>query len=458
MIPTRHGGRAILLTLLTNTIYLLLIAAASPIIAYRMIVQGKYRQGWSHKLLGRLPARTSEQTTIWFHAVSVGEVLLLQLIIPRLREQRNDLQIVISTTTHTGQDVAKEKYPDCTVCYCPLDFSWAVKNGLNRVKPDLLVLVELELWPNLIREANRQRIPLAIINGRLSEKSFRGYRKIKPLIGSLLQRFQTIAVQSETYADRFRKLGASWVQVKVTGSVKFDQVTTDRQNSQTQTLRDLLGLRQEETILIAGSTQAPEEDYALQAYESLRPEFPHLRLIVVPRHKERFEEVARLIERKNLPLLRRSSVTASSANESTSPENPVILLDTLGELGACWGLADIAYVGGSLTNRGGQNMIEPAAYGAVITFGPNTGNFRDAVLLLKDANAATVISDGEQMVPVFANFLQNPVLMTQMGARAREAVLPQQGATRRTVESLLSLLPQLTDSSKNSVISSNRAA
>ncbi len=445
--------------MLTNTIYLLLIAAASPIIAYRMIVQGKYRQGWSHKFLGLLPVRQSEEKTIWFHAVSVGEVLLLQSILPKLHEQHDDLKIVISTTTHTGQAVAKEKYPDCTICYCPLDFSWAVKNGLSRVKPDLLVLVELELWPNLIREADRKRIPLAIINGRLSERSFRGYQKIRPVISSLLQTFYLISAQSESYADRFRKLGAGWAQVNVTGSVKFDQVTTDRQNSQTENLRLLLGVKEHETVLIAGSTQAPEEDYALQAYESLKPTFPHLRLILVPRHKERFEEVARLITRKNLPLTRRSSLPESPQPVSSSAdESSVILLDTLGELGACWGLAEIAYVGGSLTNRGGQNMIEPAAYGAAITFGPNTGNFRDAVLLLKDANAATVISDGQQMAPVFQRFLESPDLTREMGQRARQAVLPQQGATQRTVDSLLSLLTQSTESPKNTVITTNRAA
>jgi 3-deoxy-D-manno-octulosonic-acid transferase len=444
---TRHGGRAILFSLLTNTIYLLLITAASPIIAYRMIVQGKYRQGWSHKFLGLLPVRQTEGTTIWFHAVSVGEVLLLQSILPKLHEQHDNLKIVISTTTHTGQVVAKDKYPDCTICYCPLDFSWAVKNGLRRVKPDLLVLVELELWPNLIREADRQRIPLAIINGRLSENSFHGYQRIRPVTSSLLQKFHSISAQSESYADRFQKLGAGSAQVNVTGSVKFDQVTTDRQNPQTEKLRLLLGLKDHETILIAGSTQAPEEDYALQAYESLKATFPHLRLILVPRHKERFEEVARLITRKNAPLLRRSSLLEPPQSKPPSAdEKSVILLDTLGELGACWGLADIAYVGGSLTNRGGQNMIEPAAYGAAITFGPNTGNFRDAVLLLKDADAAIVIPDGEQMIPVFKRFLEDPDLIRDMGKRARQAVLPQQGATQRTVETLLTLLPQSTES------------
>ena len=424
-----------------------------------MIARGKYRQGWSQKLLGRLPYQHHEGTTVWFHAVSVGEVLLLQSIIPELQERYGDLNVIISTTTHTGQDVARKKYPDCTVCYCPLDFSWAVKRSLRRIQPDLLVLVELELWPNLIREASRQQIPLAIINGRLSEKSFNGYQKIRPLIASLLQRFQMIAAQNETYAKRFRKLGAGWEQVQVTGSVKYDQVKTDRDNPETRQLRELFGLQDSETILIAGSTQSPEEDFVLKSYRTLKPNYPQLRLIVVPRHQERFEEVALLIASHHLPFVRRSNLPRSSAKESnTSQTDPVILLDTLGELGACWGLADLAYVGGSLTNRGGQNMMEPAAFGATVMFGPNTHNFRDAVFLLKTAEAATVVPEGQNMTPVIEYFLQNPGVARIMGERARQAVLPQQGATTRTVDSLLSLLPEGEHNVKNRGFTAKRAA
>ncbi|MBD3673899.1 MAG: 3-deoxy-D-manno-octulosonic acid transferase [Planctomycetaceae bacterium] len=424
-----------------------------------MLVQGKYRRGWSQKLLGRLPSQNREETTIWFHAVSVGEVLLLKSLIPELREQYGELNIVISTTTHTGQDVARTKYPDCTVCYCPLDFSWAVSRGLRRIQPDLLVLVELELWPNLIRAASQQQIPLAIINGRLSEKSFNGYRKIRPVISSLLQRFQMIAVQNETYASRFRKLGAGCEQVRVTGSVKYDQITTDRNHPETQALRDLFGFKDSETVLIAGSTQAPEEAFVLQTYKTLKPAFPHLRLIVVPRHQERFEEVASLIASHTLPFVRRSNLPRTPTEEvNSSKPDPIILLDTLGELGACWGLADLAYVGGSLTNRGGQNMIEPAAFGATVMFGPNTHHFRDAVFLLKTAEAATVIPEGRNMTSVIQHFLENPDVAHKMGERARQAVLPQQGATQRTVNSLLSLLPKQQKHAKNRGNALKRAA
>lgn len=445
-----------MIAILANLCYLMLIAIALPVLVWRMVVQGKYRQGWSQKFLGKLPERNTGRPVVWFHAVSVGEVLLLRSIITELTTERDDLDIVISTTTHTGQDVAKEKFPDCTVCYCPLDFSWAVRNGLTRVRPDLLVLVELELWPNLIREAGRQQIPIAIINGRLSEKSYRGYRQLKPLIGGLLKRFQTIAVQSETYADRFLALGADLGTVQITGSVKFDQVNLERDNPRTLELRQLFGLRDEETILIAGSTQSPEEEYVLEAYRSLKDTHPNLRLIVVPRHKERFEQVARLISDRGFPLLRRSRI--DERPEIDSESHPVILLDTLGELGTCWGLADIAYVGGSLTNRGGQNMIEPAAYGAAVMFGPNTQNFRDVVLLLLAADAAQVVPDKGSLEPMIRQSLEDPQSAFAQGHRARNVVLPQQGATARTMRCLLELLPEPSKKPEKSTIPAERAA
>jgi 3-deoxy-D-manno-octulosonic-acid transferase len=262
-------------------------------------------------------------------------------------------------------------------------------------------------------------------------------------------------VQTETYAERFVALGAAPETVQVTGSVKFDQVNLDRGNPHTLELKRLFGLRDDETVLIAGSTQSPEDKYILDAYESLKDSCPSLRLIVVPRHQERFEEVAKLIGRRGFPLLRRSEIGQSRqairvagddrreapANESCDlSRRPVILLDTLGELSACWGLADIAFVGGSFTNRGGQNMIEPAAYGAAVMFGPNTQNFRDVVHLLLAADAARVVPNGASLEPMIREYLDNPEQTMAQGRRARDVVLPQQGATSRTVETLLNLL------------------
>ena len=419
---------------LLNAFYAILIAAAFPFLLYRRVRQGKYRTGWREKLFGELPELPAGRERIWLHAVSVGEVLLVKSLIAALRERRPDVEIVLTVTTETGLEVARKQYPELVTCFFPLDFSWAVDRALRRIKPMALMLAELELWPNLILAASRRGVRLAVVNGRLSEKSFRGYAKLRPLVAQLLRRFEFIAVQSEEYADRFRKLGADPGRVIVTGSVKFDGASTDRCNAKTLELRTAFGIAEQETVFIAGSTQEPEEAYALATWRSLLPEFPQLRLILVPRHKERFEEVARLVEAERMPLARRSRGSAETGWTGTRPAKPVLLLDTLGELGACWGLADVAFVGGSLNSaRGGQNMIEPAAYGAAVLFGPDTRNFREAVDLLLKAEGALVVRSADELTSAVRELLGNAALRSQMGACGRMAVAAHRGATERTV-------------------------
>ena len=444
---------------LLNFAYLALICAATPWLLVRSLRQGKYRSGWRQKFCGDVPELERIAVRVWFHAVSVGEVLLLRGLIAELRSRRPDVDVVVTTTTVTGHDLARRQYPDLTVCYCPLDFSWAVRRALLRLKPTALVLAELELWPNLILAASERGVRLAIVNGRLSENSFRGYRKLRPLIARLLKRFDVIAVQSDEYAERFLALGAAANRVAVTGSVKYDGVCTDRGNPQTLELRKAFEIGDDEPVLIAGSTQQPEEEYAIAAWKELTAEFPNLRLILVPRHKERFEEVAQVVIRQGLPIVRRSRGQSedrgqrsevSSRHQDSSPghqapgtrhqshaRSPILLLDTLGELGACWGLADIAFVGGSLTSRGGQNMIEPAAYGAAVLFGPDTRNFRDAVQLLLSAEAAIVVRDQSELTAAVRRLLSDRDERRAMGDRACAAVTAHRGATGRTLELLL---------------------
>jgi 3-deoxy-D-manno-octulosonic-acid transferase len=376
----------------------------------------------------------------------VGEVLQLEPVLTELRRKLPSVEFVISTTTPTGLSVAKSKFPRDRVCYFPLDFSWAVREAMRRVRPTAIVLVELELWPNFVLHAHRCGLPLALINGRVSERSSRGYARIRPLMARWLGCFEMLAAQNALYADRLAALGAPHDRLRVTGSIKFDRVMTDRGNPQTTELRQCFGIGQSERVFIAGSTQQPEESAALDAYVALSRTYPELRLIVVPRHKERFDEVARLIESRGLPLVRRSQARAIDIFRRET--RPVLLLDTLGELAACWGLADVAFVGGSLTNRGGQNMIEPAGYGAALLFGPNTQNFRDVVEVLLAEEAARVVHDTAELTAALADCLANPVRAQAQAARAQKLVLAQQGATARTVELLtgLSCFAHLADS------------
>ncbi len=425
-----------------NLVYSGLLLTVSPLLIYRRIRHGKYRGGWREKLTGSLTRRFPDRRCIWFHAVSVGEVLQLQKVLDETQARFPDAELFVTTTTDTGYDVARTKYPQHTVSYFPLDFTWGVSRALASIKPDLVVLVELELWPNFIFQCRRRQIPLALINGRIGEKSFRGYSRAKPLMRRVLNCFQVLATQNATFARRLQDLGGPADCLAVTGNIKFDRVESDRNNPRTTELRRAFGIKPDEQVLIAGSTQSPEEMYALDAWRILRKDFPKLRLILVPRHKERFDEVAELVHQRGVPLVRRTeSTTALDATVCENPTSPVLLLDTLGELAACWGLADIAFVGGSLTNRGGQNMLEPAGYGAAILFGPNTWNFKEITEALLSRQAARVVRDPDEMLRTLRDLLEHPDQALQMGSIARQFVSEQQGATVRTVDLIARLIP-----------------
>ena len=286
---------------LLNFVYLLVLVVAAPWLLWTSFRKGKYREGLAEKFLGRVPIRESERKCAWFHAVSVGEVNLLPHLVQEFQKQRPDWDCVISTTTQTGMALAKERFPELTVFYCPLDFSWAVRTALKRIRPNLLVLAELELWPNLISMADRAGAATCVVNGRLSPSSFRGYGRIRPFVARLLRKIRLIAAQDETYAQRFRQLGAPADRVVNTGSMKFDGAVTDRENAGTRNLRELAGFSKDDVVFLAGSTQEGEESAALDAYSRLHETHPELRLILVPRHPERFDSVARLLEESSFP-------------------------------------------------------------------------------------------------------------------------------------------------------------
>ncbi|WP_437185928.1 3-deoxy-D-manno-octulosonic acid transferase [Planctomicrobium sp. SH668] len=438
--PIRSGK--IVLSLVLNLCYGLLVILALPMVIWKRVRTGKYKIGWGQKLLGRLPTSQSNDERIgpriWLHAVSVGEVLQLRQIVDHLQVSLPDVSIFISTTTETGYAVAKEKLTGCDVGFFPLDFSWAVRNALRRVRPDMIVLVELEIWPNFILTASRLQIPLVLINGRLSEKSFKGYSKLGPLIRRIFSAFTAIGVQTEEYRDRFCALGANAQTTCVTGSIKFDGVATNPANPVTLELRNWLQFDESSPIFVAGSTQAPEERYALSAYLALIQEFPCLRMIIVPRHPERGRELVEMIRQSGVSVLQRSSRELIKG----SCDIPAIgLLDTVGELGACWGLADIAFVGGSFTNRGGQNMLEPAAFGAAVCFGPNTWNFKQIVELLLAQNASRRVQTEIELENFVRAMLTDQPAAEEMGRKAKELVLSQKGATERTIRLILNSLP-----------------
>jgi 3-deoxy-D-manno-octulosonic-acid transferase len=269
---------------LRDAVYLLLLACLSPVLLFRAWTRKKYRTGWSAKLLGKAPRRLGDRPCVWFHAVSVGEVKLLRPVVEELSRRRPDVEIVISTTTDTGLAIARREYPDLLTFYAPLDFSWAVRNALRRIRPTVLALVELELWPNLIEQAARSGARVAVVNARLSERSFAGYRRLGRLLAPTLGLLDLVAAQGEEYARRFAALGVPPARVRVTGSVKYDGLEADRANAATRALRQALGISTSEIVFVAGSTMEGEEAAALAAYRGARVEHPGLRLVLVPRH------------------------------------------------------------------------------------------------------------------------------------------------------------------------------
>ena len=421
---------------LLNLLYLILLVLASPWLLASAFRKGKYRTGFGEKFLGLVPVRTSKATCVWIHAVSLGEVSLISSLVRELRGRHPDWDIAISTTTLTGYTLAKSRYAEHLVFYCPLDFSWAVRRAMKRLRPKLLVLAELELWPNLIAAAKNTGAKVAIVNGRLSDRSFRGYRRFRPVVRRLVEQIDLVAAQNPIYADRFLELGASGDSVFVTGSLKFDGAQTDRENPATVRLGLLAGFQPGDTICLAGSTQQPEEQFALDAFRQLASEHPRLRLVIVPRHPDRFAEVAKLIAASGLSWQQRTRLE----QDGPDPAARVLLVDRVGELGAWWGTADIAYVGGSMGSRNGQNMIEPAAYGAAVSFGPKTHNFRDVVTALLNAQAAIVVQDANELTAFVRRCLEEHQFGQDLGAQARRVVASQLGATKRTVDALDALV------------------
>ncbi len=421
--------------LLLDALYLLALAVLSPWLVWRAAATGRYRRDLGAKLLGRVDVPNPDGKPVaWFHGVSVGEVHLLGPLVTAFRKRHPDWLVVVSSTTDTGLEEARKRFADLPVIAYPFDFSWSVAAALDEVKPALVVLAESEMWPNLLAAAARRGVPVAVVNARMSPRSFARLRRLAALARRLMFRHvAAFAVQSPDYADRLRQLGVDPGKLTVTGSVKYDGATGDRDTPKARELKRLLGVAASPLLVwVAGSTHAPEEAIVLDVFAKLRPRFPDLRLVLVPRHPDRFAEVAQLVERSGLPFVRRSQV-----KEPLAEMPAVVLLDTVGELGAAWGLADVGYTGGSLDGqRGGQSMIEPAGYGVPTLFGPHVWNFRDAANRLIDAGGAVMVRDAAELERELAKLLEDADLRRRMGEAARKLVREQQGATERTLDVL----------------------
>ncbi len=424
---------------LLNLIYLAAWLVLIPGLCWQAWYRNKPMRGLAAKWLGRVKyqpeASARDCPVAWFHGVSLGEIHLLRQVVAQFRRRFPDWQCVVSTTTATGFDEAAKHFSDLPVFFWPFDFTWAVNHALRTVQPTLVVLSEGEMWPNFIAAAKRQGVKIALINGRMSPRSARRFVTFRWLLAGVFGQLDWIGAQNDEYRAHYAQLGAT--NVVTTGNIKYDGVNTDRANPRTQALRGLLGIGPDALTWVAGSTQEPEESLAIAVYRRAKAQFPALRLILVPRHPERFDEVAHLLQRSGLRLVRRSMLQPGA----TVRQDAIILVDTIGELGAVWGLADVAFVGGSLDGkRGGQNMIEPSAYGAAVVFGPHTWNFKQTVADLLACDAALQVQDAEALEAAVLRLLGDADLRRRLGQAARQFVLSQQGATDRTLDALQALL------------------
>jgi 3-deoxy-D-manno-octulosonic-acid transferase len=405
----------------------------------QMSRHGKYRAGLRERL-GRVPAHLvagAARPTIWVHAVSVGEVRAVSHLIAELGLRFPQHRIVVSTTTDTGQKLARKSFGGGNVFYFPLDLAFAIRPYLRLLRPELVVMAETEFWPNFLRLARASGARIAVVNARISDRSWPRYRQFRFAYARILRSLDLFLAQSEDDAKRLCDIGAPAERVYVSGNLKFD-VPTPPAPPIVASLRSLLQQSGAGPVIVCGSTVDEEEPLLLRAFENVLASYPRAVMILAPRHPERFTVVAQLLEKLGIRFWRRSLWTGDAI------AGGVLLIDTIGELAALYALADVAFVGGSLVPQGGHNIIEPAQYGVAIVVGSHTENFRDIVRIFQSRDAVRVVGPVELPL-VLMELLSNRSAREALGRRAAETLRSQTGATRRTAEALEKLLEPTRD-------------
>lgn len=412
-----------------DLIFLIFVIIYLPIYFFRK----KFHQGFWLRL-GILPKDLELERPIWLHAVSIGEVMAVKSLIEELRNIYATKKFVISTVTATGNKVAQgiaKEYDFVT--YLPLDFSSIVRSVIDRINPSIFIIAETEIWPNLINYLYKKNIPIVVVNGRISDVSFRGYSSIKFLLKPVLEKISIFCMQTERDADKLMHLGVPKVNIHITGNMKFDTAVYKEKVKDSIELRSKLDLDPQDKLFAAGSTHPGEEEIILEAYKDLQTQFSNLKILIAPRHPERSKDIAKISSRFGLCGIFISTLTAGSPSRVIKP---VFILDVIGQLGNFYSIADIVFVGGSLIKRGGHNILEPAFLGKPILFGPYMFNFQDIADLFLCNKASIMVYDQEELKINIQDLLNNPAKIIELGQRARQLILENQGATKRNVELL----------------------
>ena len=428
-----------------------------PLFLFKALAHGKYIAGFRQRL-GSVPAM-SGKPVIWLHCVSVGETQAARPLAARLKQQFPHHALVVSTITLTGQKLARNVFRTQaeSVFYFPFDWRWSVRRALKAINPVAVLIMETELWPNFLRECKAREIPVALVNGRISRQSFRRYTLIKFFLRRVLASLNIAIMQSEADAERLQSLGMPSDKLFTAGNLKFDAEGGSDLAETTAEIAERFGLQSDVPLILAASTHAPEEEIILESFKQLRTKQP-ARLMIAPRHPERFNEVASLIQDSGLSWTRRMNIADTSDRDAD-----VILLDTIGELPATYSLAAVVFVGGSIVDRGGHNVLEPAVAGSAVVTGAHTHNFQAIMNLMEQSEAIIKLPAAEgknairEVTNVLARLLADPDERGRLGLRAKQLVAENQGAAERTLRLVAPLLSdkQPESSRSDSILAAN---
>jgi 3-deoxy-D-manno-octulosonic-acid transferase len=411
-------------------------------------------RGQGESFWPRLGLKLPEEPTppgsprLWLHGVSVGEI---QAAIPLVQELRTLLpraSFILSTGTETGQLLARKHFSPqgARVCYFPLDIPWAVRRYLDYLRPQVFIGLESEIWPNFLSQAHQRGVRLALVNARLSDKSLIRYIKYSRYLSSIFDLYDVVAAGSLPDFQRWQRLGIAPSRLHLTGNLKYDRLLQGRDETRLQEFRGFLqGAKPKPAqasgpVWLAASTHPGEEELVAEAYRDLLAPYPALTLILAPRHPQRAPDLARLCERRGLPC----HLWTSLKSGRETRRHPVVIIDTIGDLFTLYGLADVTFVGGSLVPHGGQNILEPAAWGRAPTYGPHLGNFLWAQDILEEAGAGIMVTDAATLAQAVKNLLDHPRERQELGRQAQAALIPHQGASRRQAELIAELAQKVT--------------
>lgn len=423
-----------------NILYILALMLYCPVIVYKAIRQGRYRIGWADRF-GKIKLKSTDKPCIWIHAVSMGEVNSTKTIIEGLQDKLPQYSIAISTTTDTGYARATALYADKhSVFFFPFDFSFVIKRAFKNIRPALCILVELELWPNFIQTCKDNNVPVMVVNGRISDRSFPSYKKIKRPVSRIFRNLTLVLAQTDEYAQRFIHLGCEPENVITTGSLKYDTAQIADSVAGADAITDKLNISNQH-LIVAGGTGPGEEKIILDVYKKLINEnvAKNLRLAVVPRKPERFDEVAAIIEQAGFVPDRYSRYKADGTLKSKSADS-VILVDTMGDLRKFYSLSEISFVGRSLVPMGGSDMIESAALAKTTIFGPHTFNFKQPVEVLLAGDGAIEVQDENQLYDAIKKCLMDTQYTEKIARNGQDVIRRNQGATEKTIEAVEKLL------------------